>query len=182
MILSQKSFEVVFSAGMYDLTGKKQWARKKGYYHKSAIDKTQLEGLYVGQVVEVAFCHLLGILQSALDYRFNVVLTAEIDMNGVDLIIDTDRHGKKYIQLKQSYKFGTRKREAGTYMVATSFKGSSLMKNFMRFYHMDMTYKARIDEDALYRELDNVWCDYMAEINKVYYEMHKDNRELFPRA
>lgn len=169
MYLNEKEFQALIKASMHTFTGDKQVARKRGFYGGGPIElEEHKKGLQNGHLVEIALCHLLGIVQRYIKYTFNVVITKELDMEGHDLQIETKDYGTKNVQIKHTYRVGAREFVSGTYVVSTIRSGSELIKHFMNFYGLPITARDNMDIRKMYIELDYIWALYMLDINEDY--------------
>ena len=142
----------------------KQASRKAGYYELDPVkyDHDQLQN---GHVVEVAICHLLGIYQRYVKdiYKFNIVITSDLDRYGCDILIDTYQ-GNKFVQLKHTACIGSRDFIPGTYVVPVKSSGSDIVLHLLKFYKISLPYIE--DYEFMLDELNYVWKKYTAYMYK----------------
>lgn len=143
----------------------KQAARRAGYNEEGPIAYNKYN-MQNGHITEVAVCHLLGIYQRYLKgmYHFNIVLTADLDNYGCDVLLQTP-FGNKFIQLKHSSSYGSRDFIPGTYVVHTQYKGSTVLFKLLEFYKIPIP-TVNFEIEFLKIELDYVWKKYVGGLYK----------------
>lgn len=136
----------------------KQQARKAGYYELDPVHYDH-ELFLNGHVVEVAVCHLLGIYQRYVKdiYKFNIIITSDLDKYGCDILIDSYQ-GNKFIQLKHTDCVGGRDFIPGTYVVPVKVSGSNVLIHLLKFYKISIPYIE--DYEFMLDELNYVWHKY----------------------
>lgn len=164
-------------------TDKKIFLRELTYYKQQARKNGSIKGAGVvqigsnpyirnGHIVEIAMCHMLGIFQRYNDsYHFNIIIKAEDDLRGRDIVLST-KYGEKYIQLKHTFKVYGREYVPGTYVVPVQLDGSTIMNHFLGFYKLPVPELTPIQEKALKIELDYIWMMYMMNIQEDYSERY----------
>ena len=96
MHTTDKYFMYTGNESLYEINGLKQQARKQGYTDGDPVNVTMLND---GHIVEVAICHLLGIVQQTAKYKLSCVVGVDLDNRGIDILLDTT-YGTRAIQLK----------------------------------------------------------------------------------
>lgn len=146
-----------FLSKMSDLNHSKARARGAGFAGSNAVNYPQ--HLKNGQVVEIAVCHLMGIMQRHVDYRLSVYMSRELDMEGVDLKIVTP-YGTKDVQMKHASTLGSRRGQRGEYLVPVEVGGYKVTYNFFKYYKLPWPRKSAHEYQLLIDELNEAFAAY----------------------
>lgn len=150
---------------LYQFNKTKHEARKAGYYDMAPVQYNSY--LKNGHIVEVAFCHLLGVMQRYMDYDFTIEVSQDLDNQGTDVLLSTP-YGKKYIQIKHTYRLEDRERNKGDFLIAVCNSGSCIINNLFIYYRLPKPKLKRIDEDMLRAELNYIWLKYTRNMQDSY--------------
>lgn len=146
-----------FLRTMDDLNHCKARARAAGFAGNKAV--LYPSDLRNGQVVEIAMCHMLGVVQRYVDYQFSIYTSRELDMKGVDVKVVTP-YGTKNVQMKHSGSLGGRVVGKGEYYVPVEAGGYRIMYNFFKYYRLPWPNMLKQDYLLFEAELDFVFLQY----------------------
>ena len=165
--VSREVKNAMFMNTMNSLTDAKKAARSAGYKSQSPIDTN---GTYNGHLVEIAVCHLLGVVQRYIGYQLQINISSALDMNGVDIEIVPENDGiARKVQLKHTYRAENRDKEIGAYMLPLhNSRGFEVIEDMFRYYNIPLLLKSYKTYSNLRIELDYIWLMYTESLNNYY--------------